>query len=200
MPPPIFRKEPLPEAEIKRARALDHRRGPAVGAGVHLRRGIATRRPEAPPGGAAAGSGGSQSDRPPGGAVLCRPTRSPRPSRSTTRCSCAAFRSTSSACRRPRRSWRHCSPRTLPTSARRRSPPARAECRLRRPLADLLERPAAQRLRRHRLHHRRTQADHRLAVWRALHEPALRPVRAPARRPGQGARKVSSTASSGAAR
>ncbi len=38
---------------------------------------------------------------------------------------------------------------------------ARREPRLRRPLADLLERPAPQRLRGHRLHRRRPQADHR---------------------------------------
>ena len=49
-----------------------------------------------------------------------------------------------------------------PRQARAAGPrAARRRRRLRRALADVLERPAAQRLHRHRLHHRRPQADHR---------------------------------------
>ena len=54
---------------------------------------------------------------------------------------------------------------------------------LRRSLADLLERPAAQRLRGHRLHRRRPQADHRLALSVAARQQALRPVRPRADQP-----------------
>ena len=56
------------------------------------------------------------------------------------------------------------SPIEAPTSAPPGEAPAGRPRRLRRPLAHLLERPAPQRLRRHRLHRRRPQADHRLAL------------------------------------
>ncbi len=58
--------------------------------------------------------------------------------------------------------------------------------RLCRSLADLLERPASQRLRRHRLHRRRPQADHRLALSVADRRQALRPVRPRADQPDAG--------------
>ena len=70
---------------------------------------------------------------------------------------------------------------------------------LRRPLADVLERPAPQRLQGHRLHRRRPQADHRLALQVAVREQAVRPVRPRAGQPGAEAPKASSRASSGAA-
>ena len=68
--------------------------------------------------------------------------------------------STSSAsCRRPESSTRSSGHR--PRQARAAGPPAaRRPPRLRRSLADLLERPAPQRLPGHRLHRRRPQADH----------------------------------------
>ena len=70
--------------------------------------------------------------------------------------------------------------------ARLDPPTAGRQARLRRALADLLERPAAQRLRRHRLHRRRPQADHRLALPLAAGQQALRPVRPRADQPDAG--------------
>ena len=74
-----------------------------------------------------------------------------------------------------------------PRQARPADPPAaRRPPGLRRSLADLLERPAPQRLRRDRLHRRRPQADHRLALSGAPRQQALRPVRPRADQPNAG--------------
>ena len=51
------------------------------------------------------------------------------------------------------------------------------KARIHRPLAGVLERPVAQRLQGHRLHRRRPQADHRLALSIAARQQAIRPVR-----------------------
>ena len=61
-----------------------------------------------------------------------------------------------------------------------RSPGRRAagqQHRLRRPLADVLERSSAQRLLRHRLHRWRPQANHALAVRLAVGKQAVRSIR-----------------------
>ena len=55
---------------------------------------------------------------------------------------------------------------------------ARRRCRLRRPLAHVLERPSPQRLHGHGLHHRWPAADHHLAAPLARRQRAVRPVRA----------------------
>ena len=77
---------------------------------------------------------------------------------------------------------------------------ARRSRRLCRPLADVLERLVAQRLRGHGLHRRRPQADHRLALSLAAGQQAVRPVRARVGGTRRRSRQVLPTASSGAAR
>ncbi len=91
----------------------------------------------------------------------------------------------------PRRELEAFEKDACPRQASAADPPAarRPPC-LRRSLADLLERPAPQRLRRDRLHRRRPQADHRLALSVAHRQQALRPVRPRADQPVAGIGRV----------
>ena len=69
-----------------------------------------------------------------------------------------------------------------------------------RPLAGVLERPAPQRVSRHRLHRRRAEADHGLALQVAAGEQALRPVRPRTDQPDARFRGLRARGSGGAAR
>ena len=75
------------------------------------------------------------------------------------------------------------SPTAIRTSAARSSRACSTTASPTPTTGSLLERPAAQRLRRHRLHRRRPQADHRLALPVAARQQAVRPVRPRADRP-----------------
>ena len=64
--------------------------------------------------------------------------------------------------------------------------PARSRPRLRRPLDDLLERPASKRLRRYRIYRWRTQTNHAMAASIASREQTVQPICERAARSGAG--------------